>query len=221
MNAGSLAQLRPRRCRHGIGLRRGFSLVEAVVAAGIVALMLVASLNLLTGAARSRAADSDRRTALMLADQLMAEIQQQPYKDESLTGLLFGPELGETGGTRAKFDDVDDYDGFAEKPLLLKDGSPLAGFEAWQRKVKVKWVQPGGLAAAVMDTGLELIEVKVIDPKGRETAVHALRSSYTTADPPPAGTTAMLWAGIELDVGTSPTRHATLGVTMLNRPPTP
>ena len=204
-----------------MGPRSGFSLVEAVVAAGIVALMLVASLNLLTGAARTRAADSDRRTALMLAGQLMAEIQQQPYKDESLTGLLFGPELGETNGTRANFDDVDDYDGLVEKPLQLKDGSPLAGFDAWKRRVKVRWVQPSDLGTAALDTGLELIEVKVTDPKGRDTAVHALRSSYTTPDAPPSGTTAMLWAGIELDVGTSPTRHATLGVTMLNRPPTP
>ena len=52
----------------------------------------------------------------MLAQQLMAEIQQQPYKDQTVLGLLFGPELGESTADRSAFDDVDDYDGFVEQP---------------------------------------------------------------------------------------------------------
>jgi len=216
MVASSDAQLRRRQ------RRRGFSLVEAVVAAGIVGLMLVASLNLLAGAARTRIADNDHRTALMLAQQLMAEVQQQPYKDESITGLLFGPELGESsGGTRANFDDVDDYNNFQEKPLLLKDGSPLIGYEAWTRKVKVTWVQPGTMTASLTDSGLELIEVRAIDPKGKETAVYALRSAYTAVDPPPSGTTAILWTGIELEVGGATPRRTAVGMTMLARPQSP
>src|SRR5690349_3697085 len=110
------SQLRPYATRPR-GAGAAFSLVEAVVAAGIVAVMLVASLNLLGSAAQARGADNDHRTALLLAHQLMGEIQQQPYKDESLVALLFGPEAGEaTTPTRAGFDDVDDYDNFQEKP---------------------------------------------------------------------------------------------------------
>ena len=89
------------------GRAAGFSLVEAMVSAGIVGVMLVASVNLLGSAARTRVADNNRRAASLLAQQLMSEVQQHAYKDESLTALLFGPELGED--SRAKYDDVDDY----------------------------------------------------------------------------------------------------------------
>src|SRR5688500_7404324 len=71
--------------------RAAFSLVEALVASAIVGLMVVASLNLLGSAARTRAADNNHRTALMLAHQLITEVQQQSYEDESSTPL-FGPE---------------------------------------------------------------------------------------------------------------------------------
>ena len=201
--------------------RPGFSLVEAVVAAGIVGLMLVASINLFGSAVRTRAADNDRRSALMLANQLISEIQQQPYKDESITALLFGPELGEGGGTRANFDDVDDYDGFQEKPPRLKDGTTLAGYETWTRSVKVTWVQPGDLLPALLDSGLERIEVTVTDAKKRTTIVSALRSSSMTGDAPPAGSTALLWTGVELNAGGDTPRQATGGVNLVSLPLTP
>lgn len=192
-----------------------------MVAAGIVGLMLVASLNLLGGAARARLADNDRRTASMLAQQLMAEVQQQPYKDESITALLFGPELGESTGTRAAFDDVDDYDKFQETPPRLKDGTELVGYVGWKRKVKVTWVQPGSLATSNTDSGLELVEVVVTDPQGKASSVFALRSAYLVADPPPSGTTSLLWTGIELESGGEAARRTTAGVGLLIQPPTP
>jgi type II secretory pathway pseudopilin PulG len=199
----------------------GFSLVEAVVAAGIVGLMLVASINLFGSAVRTRAVDNDRRTALMLANELISEIQQQAYKDENLGALLFGPELGEPGTTRANFDDVDDYDRFQEKPPKLKDGTTLVGYETWMRTVKVTWVRPADLSPALLDSGLVLIEVTVTDPKNRVTTVSALRSASMTADAPPAGTTALLWAGVELEAGGDTPRRATGGVNLVTQPPTP
>jgi len=203
------------------GAARGFSMIEALVAAGIVGLMLVASINLLGGAVRARAADNDHRTALMLAQQLMAEIQQQPYKDPSIQGLLFGPELFESTADRSAFDDVDDYDHFTEQPPRLKDGTLLAGYGAWKRTVTVKWVQPGSLATSLTDSGLELIQVTAIDTRGRETTVSALRSAYTAMDPPTAGTTSLLYTAVELDAGGTTPRLATGGAVILAQPKTP
>ena len=201
--------------------RRGFSLIEALVSAVIVALMLVASLNLLGSAAKSRASDNDRRVALMLAQQLMSEIQQQQYKDEDLLALVFGPEVFESNGTRSAFDDVDDYNNFMDKPIALRDGTPLIGYGAWKRKAKVMWVSPTTLAEAASDTGLVLIEVRVTDPKDREVAVYALRSQHATpADPPTAGT-AVLWTGIDVVSGSNDgatTRHTVSGVNPVARP---
>ena len=196
-------------------------MVEAIIAAGIVGLMLAASLNLLAAAAKSRAASNDRRAALMLAHQLMGEVLQQPYKDESIAALLFGPELGEGGGSRAGFDDVDDYNKFQEKPPALKDGTLVAGYAGWTRKVTTKWVDPSTLATSLVDTGLVLVEVKVTDPRGGETSVSALRSLHMAPAAPAAGTTALLWTGIELETGGAKPRTVTGGVEVVTRPSAP
>ena len=198
-----------------------FTLVESIIAAAIVAVMLVASINLLGAAAGTRAAGNDRRTGLMLAHQLMAEIQQQPYKDESIAALLFGPELGETGTTPAGFDDVDDYNKFDEKPPRLKDGTALAGYSAWRRTVTVTWVDPVTMATSLVDTGLKLVEVKATDPRGRAWSVSALRSLQTGPQAPPAGTTALMWTGIELEAAGKTPRAVTAGVEVVTHPAAP
>ena len=202
-----------RRARRG----GGFSLVEAMVSAGIVGVMLVASVNLLGSAARTRASDGNRRSALLLAQQMITEVQSQPYKDESLTALLFGPELGEDG--RAEFDDVDDYRDYMEQPPIDRSGLAMSNYKGWHRRVKVKWVDPGTLAESLADTGLVLVEVTVVDPRGVESTVSVLRAERAApADPPLADSTWVEWAEIELQAGGDAPRHAVTAVHPVARP---
>lgn len=198
---------------------RGFSLVEAMVSAGIVGVMLVASVNLLGSAARTRAADSERRTALFLAHQLLSEVQQQDYKDGSLLAVLFGPELGES--SRAQYDDVDDYNNYREKPPTDRDGAAMPGLDKWQRKVKVYWVYPDTLAESLTDTGLEIIEVTATDPRGVATSAYALRAERAVpADTPLAGSTWVVGTDIKLEVGGTTPRRVVAGVNPVSKPPT-
>jgi type II secretory pathway pseudopilin PulG len=198
---------------------RGFSLVEAMVSAGIVGVMLVASVNLFGSAAKARVVDNNRRTALLLAHQLMSEVQQQPYKDESLLALLFGPELLET--KRSDFDDVDDYNDYREKSPLDRSGTPIPGYTGYERRVRVEWVHPDTLSNAGTDTGLVRIEVRVTDPRGVETRVFALRSEHAVpVDPQPTGSTWVQWTGVELEVGGTTPRRATSGVNPVTLPRT-
>ena len=189
------------------------------MSAGIVGVMLVASVNLLGSAARTRVTDNNRRTALALAQQLMSEIQPLPYKDESLTGLLFGPELDEGG--RSSFDDIDDYDNYRENPPEERDGTVIAGYPGWQRKVKVHWVDPDTLVESLVDLGLVRVEVRVTDPRGVETSVYALRAERAVvAEPPAPGSTWVQWTGIELEVGGDPPRRIITGVNPIAMPAT-
>jgi type II secretory pathway pseudopilin PulG len=214
--AGARAGACTRGCAGG---GRGFSLVEAMVSAGIVGVMLVASVNLLSSAARTRSADNNRRAALMLAQHLMSEVQQQPYKDASPLNILFGPEAMEV--SRADYDDVDDYRNYTEKPPLYRTGLPIPDHGAWQRKVKVKWVNPGTLTDSLVDTGIVMIEVRVTDPRGIETAISALRAERAApADPPLAGSTWVNWMEVELQVDGDPPRHVITGAQAVVRPPT-
>ena len=199
--------------------RAGFSLVEAMVSAGIVGVMLVASVNLLGSAARTRVADSNRRTGIMLAQQLISEVISQPYKEDSLLGaVLFGPEAGEAG--RADFDDVDDYNNYKDKPPKDHNGVTINGFEGWQRKVKVKWVSASNLSESLTDSGLVMIQVTVTDPRGVDTSVYALRAERAIpAEPAPAGSTWSKYADIELEVGGTTPRHLYTGANTVTRPP--
>ena len=204
--------------RRPTGRARGFSLVEAMVSAGIVGVMLVASVNLLSSAARTRVADGNRRTGGLLAQQLMSEILAQPYKDEQPLNLLFGPELGE--GLRTDYDDVDDYKDFQEKPPRDHNGLPIAGYELWKRKVKVTWVLPDTLSQSLLDTGLVRIEVTAVDPRGVESTVSALRAERAVpADAAPAGSTWLKFTEVELDVGGDAPRHSYTAVNTVTRPP--
>ena len=215
MNARPI-QLRTPRPRAGGGAR-GFSLVEAIVSAGIVGVMLVASVNLLSSAARTRVADGNRRTGNLLAQQLMSEILTQPYKDESPINLLFGPELGE--GDRPAFDDVDDYKNYMERPPKDRNGAPIAGFDGWKRKVKVAWVTPGTLTESLLETGLVRIEVTAQDPRGVETTVAALRAERAVpADAPPPSSTWLQMTDVQLEVGGDAPRRSVTAVSTIMRP---
>jgi hypothetical protein len=188
-----------------------------MVSAGIVGVMLVASVNLFGGAAKTRAADNSRRTALLLAHQLISEVQQQPYKDDSLLALLFGPELGET--KRGEFDDVDDYNDHRENSPTDRSGAAIPGYTGYERRVRVEWVDRTTLQKAGSDTGLVKIEVRVTDPRGVETTVYALRSEHAApVEAQPAGSTWVQWSGVELEVGGDSPRRATGGVNPVTLP---
>jgi type II secretory pathway pseudopilin PulG len=207
----------PQRRPANAGRACGFSLVEAMVSAGIVGVMLVASVNLLSSAARTRVADGNRRTGGLLAQQLVSEILTQPYKDPDSLNLLFGPELGES--LRTDFDDVDDYKNYMEKPPKDHNGLTIPGYDQWKRKVKVAWVSPDTLSESALDTGLVQIEVTVIDPRGVETTVSALRAERAVpADAAPSGTTWLQFTDVELDVGGEAPRRALTAVNTVMRP---
>jgi len=122
-------------------VRRGFTLVEAVISTVVVAIMLVAALSTV-GASRSvqhqvYLADRGR----LLAEQLLAEVLQNDYQDPN-DAPVFGREATESAATRIDCDDVDDYDGWSASPPEGRDGTPLTNAAGWTRTVTVQWIDP-------------------------------------------------------------------------------
>jgi type II secretory pathway pseudopilin PulG len=144
---------------------RGLSLIEVVASTMIVGMMCVAALNSLGAATRSSESIGNRAVAIGLADDLMSEILQKPYKDS--TSPIFGPEPGEVDPT--DFDDVDDYNGWSEQPPLTREDDDSDGeFDAmedrdnWLREVEILRVAPGNLLQSVgTDQGAKRIRVTV------------------------------------------------------------
>ena len=118
---------------------RAFSLVETVVASGIVGVMLVAALSTVGASGTGQFKLSRSERAHLLAVDMMSEILAQDYEDSMAPDSL-GPEGDEIGVTRAKFDDVDDYLEWSASPPQTKDGTEFSELGAYRRTVTVEFV---------------------------------------------------------------------------------
>ncbi|MFV2065843.1 MAG: hypothetical protein ACC645_02615, partial [Pirellulales bacterium] len=86
------------------------SLVEVAISTLLVGLVVVASMESVGAAFRTWRVVAQQSDAPFLAQQLMTEVLRAEYEEPDENPPVFGPETSETGGTRALFDDVDDYD---------------------------------------------------------------------------------------------------------------
>ena len=141
--------------------RRAFSLAEVVVATLIVGIMLVAAMRVVGAAVRGRITMANQERGVLLAQQLMSEIFQADYQEPD-DSPVFGPEASETGGTRAAFDDVDDYHNWDASPPQQKDGTPIPDRADWRRTVTVEFVNRNLLTEVIAtDQGVKRITVTV------------------------------------------------------------
>ena len=95
-----------------LSTRRGFTLVEALLASSILAMAILALTLPFTAAAQNQRADGQITFAAALAQELVDEILTKPFYDPQGGGLTPGPEPGESG--RNLFDNIDDYHGYSE-----------------------------------------------------------------------------------------------------------
>ncbi len=93
----------------------GFTLLEALLASVVLAIVVGAIVVPFTAGAGNTAHDARMTLAVNLAQDLIEEILSKPFSDPD------GTETGETG--RSKWDDMDDYNGYTEA-----EGT-IAGFD--------------------------------------------------------------------------------------------
>jgi MSHA pilin protein MshD len=101
--------MKPNRRKHG----PAFTLIEALLAAVILAMAVSAIAMPFTAGAQNEQVDARRTLAVSLAQEMMEEILTKPFDDPA--GVMTpGPEPGET--SRNTFDNIDDYHGYTEPP---------------------------------------------------------------------------------------------------------
>lgn len=125
------------------GCGRGFSIIESVAAMLVLSLLAGAVLSAVSAVRASQQVADDRLTGRMLAEELIREIDAKKFQEPSDASAPIGPDAGEVNGeSRAAFDDIDDYQGLAEKPPRAADGSVLPGLsgsgaKVWSRTTEV------------------------------------------------------------------------------------
>lgn len=156
--------------------RAGLTLAEIAVAAALVGVLMVATLDGAGAVFRSRHVARQRVGGDRLAWDLMSEIMQAPYEDPVTSGG-FGLEAGESGGTRAAWDDVDDYDGYTDSPPEDRAGEAIPDASGWSRSVSVARARVGNpMADDVSDSGLKRVTVTVTSPTGEQFSFSTLRA---------------------------------------------
>ena len=160
-------------------LRRSFSLAESVLAVTVVGVMLVASLKTLGAIRVGQQKMSERTQGLLLAQELMSEILAQHYTDPDLGLGSFGLGSDEVGtGSRALWEDVDDYNGRSESPPQRKDGTAIPGLTGWGWRVSVAWVNPLNLGqTSASETSVKRITVTVSRKSVDVAALVAVRTA--------------------------------------------
>jgi len=142
---------------------RGFSLIEATLSVLLVGGLLAAALTTTGATAIRRRLEADRARAHLLAHDMMAEILAQNYADGDAGFGSFGLGLDEVGdGSRALWEDVDDYEGWEATPPQTKQGDTLKGLAGWTRAVNVAWIDPQDpTETRTFETGVKRVTVTV------------------------------------------------------------
>ena len=162
MTSRHQAGVRPAATNRANATRRAFSLVEAMVAITVLALAGSVLLLAVDTSLQTTTEAVDRSIADGLAQQLLDEITLNHFMEP---GTSSQGELGPTGweasgSGRERFNDTDDYHGFAAEPAEGVWGEPLGTgsgdgaarpsafqvpggyFESWQQRVEVYFVNP-------------------------------------------------------------------------------
>lgn len=164
--------------------RPAFSLLEVVVSMFLMGTVMVVAMEALVSTSAGRSDNGNRAQALLLAQILVEEILDQPYLEID-AAAAFGPEAGEAdSGTRADFDDVDDYHAWSASPPEDKNGVDLPLSGDWSREVLVRWVSAGDVeASSGSDEGWKRVEVTV-EYKGQPAASLAVTVTRARQVPP-------------------------------------
>ncbi len=159
-------------------------MVEIVVSTLLIAVVLLAALEVVGSAARGAKLLGRQADASLIAESLMAEILAAAYVDpDANANVTFGVESNEPGSpsNRIAFDDIDDYAGWEESDSIAsRDGLQQVAMPGWTRRVRIThigWDDPSQSKSDSEDQESKHIVVEVIDPSGKSTYAHAIRSA--------------------------------------------
>ena len=131
--------------------RRGFTLMEALLASSILLIGVMSVTVPFASAARNERADSRQTLAVALAQEMMDEVLSKRFYDpDPNSNYHLGPEPNET--SRGLYDNYDDYDGYAEAAGNIRNfqGAPCTDDLAadLSRSVSVCYVRVPGQSAS-------------------------------------------------------------------------
>jgi MSHA pilin protein MshD len=143
----------------------GVTLVELIVVMVVISIALTGVLMVINYTTSHSADPVLRHQAIAIAEAYMEEITLKNFADPDADGE----------GSRALFDDVDDYNGLVDNGAVDQNGNAIAGLGNYTVSVNVA-PQSYGPAGSLVN-GLQ-IDVTVVDPAGESLTLTGFRANY-------------------------------------------
>ncbi len=158
--------------------KHAFSYIEATIGMVILGLGIVTGLSLYASYARGTTIEIEEAIAKQLCSELMEEIMSKNFESGAYASGSFGRAVSEL--VRADFDDVDDYDGWLEKPIQDVYGNDITDpvYEGYARAVVVTNVDIDNLTTVAMDGSTAAKLIKVVVSKNQK--VRAVLACHRT-----------------------------------------
>jgi len=142
--------------------KRAMAYVEMILAVVILGSAIYAGLSTYGAYARGAFHDQEWAIAQSLAAQLAAEIRAQAYSNPDGTAV-FGPESDEITGTRDRYDDVDDYNGWNVTPPQRKDGTVMMDYDGYRQTcTATSWGNGKKIVVRIFRNGRLLTDIDVL-----------------------------------------------------------
>jgi type II secretory pathway pseudopilin PulG len=160
------------------GRKRGFTLVEAMIASVFLAVSVVGVSSALMASSNQSSQTDETTTAQGLAHELLEEMTARSF--------LTLPNQGHSAGvlTRLNYDDVADYDGYTDNTtngITSLQGTPIAIGDGvtYTRTASFAYrATPGGSNVSSGDFGLATVTVTT--PEGTSITLQRLLTNFAT-----------------------------------------
>jgi prepilin-type N-terminal cleavage/methylation domain-containing protein len=140
--------------------RRGFSLIEVLVASTIVGVGVTAAMVAMQAGTEVNAAGRDLTQAVFLAQEVREWTLLLPFRDPDPADA--GNPPGSDGADPQVFvDDLDDLMGVTYSPPRDAGGAAMSGMDAWSQQISLDWKDPDDLTATVAPGASDIIRVNV------------------------------------------------------------
>jgi prepilin-type N-terminal cleavage/methylation domain-containing protein len=158
-------------------VRRGFTLMEALVASVVLLILALGVVGSVSTAYEQSQFVHDSATSLSLAKQLMDEIVSKPY--------VPADALGTTGNTgpRSAFTNVSAYNKYSDAstsmPMLTGATLDVTGSESFVRSVSVSKGTKPSIDTASPTNDFAIVTVTITNPDGQTVSVPELVANYS------------------------------------------
>lgn len=143
--------------RLGGPLRRGFTLIEAMLSVVIVGTGVLGAMQLFANCTAQNREATHMSAAMFLANNVQELMAELPFSDPSGTGT--GRE--EAGQPISVWDDLDDFNGHSAQPPLDANREPIAGMADFRQVISVASVDPNGPSLNAAGTDAARVTVRV------------------------------------------------------------